>query len=658
MTALVGDFEIGVQPLWPPAAVTIADFFDRPSWERPTVDRGYTPPEGTGGDVFTGTPGFGGTGGSEPSTGTPGFSPETPLWVVWTHGEDGGTVTAVGPDGAVTIDIVANRRRFYSIEVYDNDGDRVTAVPEWISGKLTRKLDQASTLEFRIAHDAEGAADLVRPNQVWLRDRWGFVLGTFQIQRRKPNGTGDASYIDFVCQGAIGQLAEEVVISYDGGGAGLTVLDHIEALLALQSKTGQITLGTVDDAIGSVEMPFFAVDTTIHAALLQLQTALTRETRGRFYVDPKRRLQWRLAPGDSGEQVITRKRNVYSIESEIDYTALVNRIYLYGEGQDAASRLSLMDAGEAELYLEDAPSVALYDVQTAIKVDRRIRHPETLLRVAQRILEEFATPPVYVSVEMLDLAKADDAPAGWADIEIGGLYRVVDSVLGIDQSIEIVGIETSLEQPVPLRVELANQRKNLGDLISRLVDALEQPLDVDGDRYPTMGRNYTAQDPRAVRAGDTRWNDGASRGEMSDGTDWQAMGGGGDPSDDEPEAIVSQSPVPGDSDLYARANHRHLGQPLISVAGYADLPSSGHADGVIGYTNGTDDEASWMLIAGDWKQHAIYLGDVSTLPAIPTAYCATVRFAANLWTAAPGDTYWTPVRTQTTYSGAPGTVYP
>ena len=42
-----------------------------------------------------------------------------------------------------------------------------------------------------------------------------------------------------------------------------------------------------------------------------------------------------------------------------------------------------------------------------------------------------------------------------------------------------------------------------------------------------MGRNYTERDPRdgAGRAGDTRWNDPESRGEMSDGTDWQPMGG-------------------------------------------------------------------------------------------------------------------------------------
>jgi len=166
----------------------------------------------------------------------------------------------------------------------------------------------------------------------------------------------------------------------------------------------------------------------------------------------------------------------------------------------------------------------------AIKVDRRIRHPETLLRVAQRILEEFATPQVKIDVDLLDLAKADGI-AGWRDIEIGGKYRVVDTTLGVDTTVEIVGIEVDFARPVAIRVELANQTKTLGDLIGDLVDSLQQPLDVDGDRYPTMGRNYSEREPRAggVRAGDVRWNDTDDRAEMHDGTDWQPVGAGGIP---------------------------------------------------------------------------------------------------------------------------------
>lgn len=538
MSALIGDFEIGVQPLWPAAAVTIADVFDLPAWERPTTDTGYTAPEGA--ETFTGTPGFDGTGGTETSTGTPGFTGTTSPGSFWTTGDpsdpnNGGSISVVGPGGAVTlVPIYAHRVRFWRVEVYDEDGDRVAYVPQIISGKLQRKLDQASTLEFKVAYAAEGASDLVRPNYIVLRDRWGFVVDTFQIQRRRPIGQGDASYVEIIAQGKIAQLRDEVVLEYNGATAGITVGDHVAALLALQEKASVIDLGRIEPEIADIELPFYTADTNIHAALLQLQTAIPKDFRGRFYLDAKGKFQWRLIPGDTGEQVITRGRNVQNIQAETDYSLLVNRVYMYGDGLDVRDRLKLTDAGEAEEYIEDAASVTAWGLSPAIKVDRRIRHADTLLRVAERILEEFATPQVKIDVDLLDLAKADGI-AGWRDIEIGGKYRVVDTTLGVDTSVEIVGIEVDFARPVAIRVELANQTKTLGDLISDLVDALQQPLDVDGDRYPTMGRNYSSREARDPRAGDQRWNPGAAgggdwtgdpRAQMYDGAAWQDMGAG------------------------------------------------------------------------------------------------------------------------------------
>jgi hypothetical protein len=518
MTALIGDFEIGTQPLWPSPAISIADVFDLPSWERPTADRPYVAPVGV--ETFSGSPVF--TGGGT-FTGAPGFNGDpltSSMWTPGAGGPDGGTITV----DATAVAIYAQRTRFWRVEVYDVTGARVAYVPYIISGKLSRRLDQASTLEFKVAIDSEGAADLVRPNYVVLRDRWGFVVDTFQIQRRRPQGAGVGSYVELVCQGRISQLGDEVVLQYQGETVGITVGEHVAALLGLQAKVAAITLGTIDSDIAYIAMPFYAQDTSIHAALLLLQSAMPREQRGRFYVDARGRFQWRLEPGDVTEQVITRGRNVTGIQAETDYGTLVNRIYMYGEGQDFTGRLRLTDAGEAEEYIDDAASIAAHGLSPAIKVDRRIRHPETLLRVASRILEEFSTPQVSVQVDLLDLAKADDAPDGWHDVEIGGKYRVVDTALGVDSSIEIVGIEVDFAHPVPVQVDLANQTKELGDLISDLVDALQQPLDVDGDRYPTMGRNYTASEPRSARAGDTRWN--TDRGQMHDGEDWQDMGGG------------------------------------------------------------------------------------------------------------------------------------
>jgi len=655
MSALIGDFEIGTQPLWPAAAVSVADWFDLPSWERPTEDNPDGAPVGT--ETFSGTPGFGGTGGTAPSTGTPGFDGDPFPGSTWNAGggAPGGTITVVTSGGVVLVPIYAHRTRFWRVEVYDEDGVRVAYVPHIISGKLQRRLDQASTLEFKVAMDSEGASDLVRPNYIVLRDRWGFVVETFQILRRRPIGSGDASYLEIVAQGKIAQLGDEVVIEYSQGVATTTVGEHVAALLDLQAKAAVITLGTIDPEIADIELPFYAADTSIHAALLQLQAVLPKDQRGRFYLDAKGKFQWRLVPGDTTEQVITRGRNVQGITAETDYSLLVNRIYLYGEGQDKADRLRLTDAGEAEDYLEDAASVTTWGLSPAIKVDRRIRYPETLLRMAERILEEFATPQVKVEVDLLDLAKADDIE-GWHDIEIGGKYRVVDTALGVDSSIEIVGIEVDFARPVAVRVELANQTKTLGDLITGLVEALEQPLDVDGDRYKTMGRNYSERDARDPRMGDTRWKSDEDRLEAHDGTDWQPVGGG-TPSTVAGEPIVAESPAVGTSEEYARADHEHLGMPWITGANKAALPTT-HPDGVIGYTTDSGAEAAWHQIDGAWTQAFIHLGTVTTLPAIPAGYAATCRFALNLWCAAPGDTYWTPMRTQTTYSGAPGTVYP
>ncbi len=534
MTALIGDFEIGTQPLWPAAAITIADVFDLPTWERPTEDTGYTPPDGA--EIFTGTPGFGGTGGTSPSSGGggAGFPGGGYPGGVWTSGggsdpNNGGSITVVGPGGAVTlVPIYAHRVRFWRVEVYDEDGDRVAYVPQIISGKLQRNLDQASTLEFKVAYAAEGASDLVRPNYIVLRDRWGFVVDTFQIQRRRPIGQGDASYVEIIAQGKIAQLRDEVVLEYNGATAGITVGDHVAALLDLQEKASVIELGRIEPEIADIELPFYVADSNIHAALLQLQTAIPKDYRGRFYLDAKGKFQWRLIPGDTGEQVITRGRNVQNVTAETDYSLLVNRVYMYGDGLDVRDRLKLTDAGEAEEYIEDAASVTAWGLSPAIKVDRRIRHADTLLRVAERILEEFATPQVKIDVDLLDLAKADGI-TGWRDIEIGGKYRVVDTTLGVDTSVEIVGIEVDFARPVAIRVELANQTKTLGDLIGDLVDSLQQPLDVDGARYPTMGRNYSERDARVARAGDVRWNSTDDRAEMHDGTAWQPVGAGGIP---------------------------------------------------------------------------------------------------------------------------------
>jgi hypothetical protein len=530
---LIGDALIGSNFFWPQPGVLAPDFFDRPSWERPTADNPYVPPL-TEPDFSGMTPGFEGIEADEYSEDDPGFDGSLPPLTFWEQGDtadpnDGGTVVIVTPDGQVqSIAIRAERQEFYRVEVYTPDGDLVSRIPGWTRGRLTRVLDRASALSLTVPIGEEGVADLVRPNVIWLRDRWGFVIDTFQIQKRIPRGSNDASYVDIEAQGRITELVGEVILSYTEEDR-IPVADHIAALLAFQERATPTPLGIIDPEIGDILRRFSCEDTNVHAALLQLQFTLPRDQRGRFYVDPQGRFNWRVAPGDNTEQVISRDLNVKSIEADIDYNGIVNRVFLYGEGNDPATRLALSgyvdeEANEyTEDYIEDAASIATYGLHPLIKQDRRVKYQDTLLRMANRILEEFAEPPTTITVELLDVAKSDNALPGWRDIEIGGKYRVTDAALGIESSVEIVEIQSDLARPVPIRVELTNGALSLADIINRIYEATVQPLDVDGDRYRSMGRNYSDTEPRNARAGDVRWNDAEDRPEMHDGSDWREI---------------------------------------------------------------------------------------------------------------------------------------
>ena len=524
-----GMWPCGVQPLMPNQAVDAGDIFNTPWWNRPTADN---PTGGTGGGAPPTWPasGWNGDGYGYPDLSSPsGWTGSFPgIWNLPadpTDPTDGGTVTT--PTGG-TINIRSHRLHIYRLEVYDDSNQRLAGIDQWFDGTMRLGLDEASTLRFSIARSDSSAALMVRPNTIWIRDRWGFLVDTFQIQQTAGRRTGDATYLDVMCQSALAQLGEEPIVLYEGetdDGEALTVAQHVANLLETQVRDNALELGIVSDAIAAESLVFRSQDSTILGTLRRLQSALPKAVAGHFYVDATRHLHWTLEMGPQPERFLGLGQNLKDLNYTTDWSQLINRIYMYGEGEDPATRLKLTDAGEAEEYKEDATSVATYGLAPRVKIDRRIRKPETLAMVGDRILEEFSTPQILIELDALDLAKSDEFPAV-EDIYIGSNYRVVDTAQSIDTVVEVVAMEINLANPVPVALELTNAARRLGDLIGDLIDALTQPLDVDGDRYPTMGRNYSDQDARVARKGDTRWSDADDKGQMHDGSEWQDMGGG------------------------------------------------------------------------------------------------------------------------------------
>ena len=133
----------------------------------------------------------------------------------------------------------------------------------------------------------------MRPNYVVLRDRWGFVVDTFQIQRRRPIGQGDASYLEVSPPGKIAQLGDELVLQYEGAEVGQTI-GRARGAAGLRGVAAPIALGVIDPRL-PIELPFTL---TIPTSTRRSAASACRwkEQRGRFYLDAKGKLQWRLAP--------------------------------------------------------------------------------------------------------------------------------------------------------------------------------------------------------------------------------------------------------------------------------------------------------------------------------------------------------------------------
>lgn len=421
-------------------------------------------------------------------------------------GSAGGLPSTIG-GAPSTLNITASTSVFYKIEVVDATNAVVIASVPFLANNqgLEIEVNRASTLRFRVAGTYASIASIALPNQVVLRDRWGFVIGRFVIQKRIPVREGGAVFYDFVCQDILAQLSRDPVPYYET--TIKTVRGIVEDLMALQVQGTTIGIGIIDESIAVQEIAFYAQDTSVLGAIIQLRESLPKETAGYLYVDNNRMLCWRRAIGLDGT---INSAAVTGLRYEVSHDEQVTRLYMYGEGQDPRTRLRLTDAGEAQEYIQDSTAVSTYGVLPAIKVEPSITDADTLLAVAQRVLAEYKDPHITVDINVLDLAKAQTDLYSEDDIYIGSLYTVTDSDLGISTSVRLRRISYNLSNPLPLSVELDNRRQRLDDFIAELIRKQNPPLNVndDGTLYPNITRFYDdggAQFPKGYRNGDLRY---------------------------------------------------------------------------------------------------------------------------------------------------------
>jgi len=353
----------------------------------------------------------------------------------------------------------------YQIYIFTVAGVK-TAILE-NAGNISRspRMNATPTLSFSLpANDAKAiyltSAYVVK---VWNTVKEQFE-GVYDIDDATERWDSGGSFIDVNCSGLLARLEKTDNATYDTTATPKTPTQIITALVALQEFTPALTVGTIEPTTTFA----MAVENT---NLLTSVLKCTEYLGGHIDVSDAGALNWWNDPSGNPTREIRYRKNLRGMTRKVDYSKIRNKIYAYGAGETEA-QITLMDAGEAQEYIQDATSQTAYGTRIKRITDKRITHPATLLRWAQRYLAAYKDPVYSYTVDAVNLAAHPSFNFDLEELEIGQIVRIynddlTDPLTGgiIDVDVKVVALTTNLSDPKDIQIELANATPDLADLL-------------------------------------------------------------------------------------------------------------------------------------------------------------------------------------------------
>ena len=246
----------------------------------------------------------------------------------------------------------------------------------------------------------------------------------------------------------------------------LTLYEILHELLSHQVREPKISIGYIDPEFRELTRSISVDGDSIQRAIFELHKTIG----GHIFVDNNRRLHWLKTIGEDKGQQIRYRKNLVGITRDIDFTSLVNRVYVYGKGS-GKERVKLTDMGHPTEYLDDEDSIAKWGgVYARVFVDKRITHPETLMAWAKRLLERLRDPVISYTINTIDLSSQEGMD--FDKLRIGSVVTVIDEDLGINVKLNVVGLTRPDIQKAPheLEVTLASKIVDITDTLTGVYD--------------------------------------------------------------------------------------------------------------------------------------------------------------------------------------------
>jgi phage minor structural protein len=346
----------------------------------------------------------------------------------------------------------------YQIWIYTVAGVKTAILENAFGISRTLRMNETPTLSFSLPADDPKAVYLTSAYivKVWNTKKLQ-LEGLFDINDAQDRWDSSGSVIDVTCSGAMARLEKTENVTYDTTATPKTPTQIITALIALQEFTPALTVGTIQP---TTTFAMAVENTNLLTAVLKCPEYLG----GYIDVSDTGALNWWNDPAGNPVREIRYKKNLKGLTRKRDYSQIRNKIYAYGEGESTA-QITLITAGEAYEYIQDTTSETAYGVRIKRITDKRITHPATLLRWAQRYLAAYKDPFYTYAVDAVNLAAHPSFNFDLEELTIGQIVRVKNIDIALDVDVKIVALTTNLSSPEDIQIELANATPDLADLL-------------------------------------------------------------------------------------------------------------------------------------------------------------------------------------------------
>lgn len=195
---------------------------------------------------------------------------------------------------------------------------------------------------------------------------------------------------------------------------------------------------------------------------------------GKLYLDYSEKL------GDDSSTTIELAQNMASATLDEEPTQVITRLYPLGKKPDGSDDyLTIASVNSGKEYIEDADAKAVYGVIEGTHIWEDMTVAANLKSAAQSWLPINNQFPTSAAVDAYDLSLIDLAPE---EFRLYDWYQVKNSLIGLDQSLEVVKQVIDINEPHNSTIELGDstyvQSSKATAAIASRVKVLEKMLGI------------------------------------------------------------------------------------------------------------------------------------------------------------------------------------